>query len=298
MLMTRAGQPAAARGLVSPTSPGLFNSTGRFTMAFVARPLPFVLASSNHGTMIVNRNDHHMVDEARGYGVGYQILLNSEFDPGEVDMVLQLLALRRDVFGDGVVALDIGANIGVHTIEWARHMHGWGKVIAVEAQERIYYALAGNIAINNCFNARAHHAALGAEEGEMKIPRPNYLVPGSFGSLELRQSDKNEFIGQPIDYSAQNSQTVRMITVDGLKLPRLDFIKMDIEGMELEGLAGALKTIDAHKPHLWIEWVKSDQDALRNLLDAHGYKYYQMGINVLAVHASDPTLAKISFIRD
>ena len=267
-------------------------------MASVSRPLPFVLASSNHGTMIVNRNDHHRIDETHSYGVGYQILQNSEFDPGEVDMVLQLLALRREVFGDGVVALDIGANIGVHTIEWARHMHGWGEVIAVEAQERIYYALAGNIAINNCFNARAHHAALGAEEGEMKIPRPDYLIPGSFGSLELRQSEKNEFIGQPIDYSEKNSQTVRMITVDGLKLPRLDFIKMDIEGMELEGLAGALKSIDAHRPHLLIEWFKTDQEALRGLLDAHGYKYFQMGINVLAVHGDDPTLPSIKVVAD
>jgi len=267
-------------------------------MASVPRPLPFVLVSSNHGTMIVNRNDHHMVDETRGYGVGFQILQNAQFDPEEVDMALQLLTLRREVFGDGVVALDIGANIGVHTIEWAKHMHGWGKVIAVEAQERIYYALAGNIAINNCFNARAIYAALGAEEGELKIPKPDYLIPGSFGSLELRQSEKNEFIGQPIDYSPQNSQAVRMITVDGLKLPRLDFIKMDIEGMELEGLAGALKSIDAYKPLLLIEWVKTDQDALRSLLDAHGYKYYQMGINVLAVHGDDPCRGQLKIVTD
>lgn len=263
-------------------------------MTFVSRPLPFVLASSNHGTMIVNRNDYHMVNDTDGYGVGHQIFQNSQFDPQEVAMVLQLLTLRRELFGDGVAALDIGANIGVHTVEWARHMHGWGKVIAVEAQERIFYALAGNIAINNCFNAEAHHAALGAQEGELKIPRPDYLKPASFGSLELRQSEKNEFIGQPIDYSAQGSQTVRMITVDGLKLPRLDFIKMDIEGMELEGLAGALKTLEAHKPQMLIESLKTDGEALRRLLDAQGYRQYQMGINVLAIHAGDPSLGKVA----
>lgn len=263
-------------------------------MTFTSRPLPFVLASSNHGTMIVNRNDYHMLNETQGYGVGHQIFENSQFDPQEVAMALQLLTLRREVFGEGVVALDIGANIGVHTVEWARHMHGWGEVIAVEAQERIYYALAGNIAINNCFNASARHAALGAEEGELKIPRPDYLKPASFGSLELRQRASNEFIGQSIDYSAQNSLSVKMITVDGLSLPRLDFIKMDIEGMELEGLAGALKTIETHKPHMLIESLKTDAQALRRLLDRHGYKQYQMGINVLAIHADDPSLGKVS----
>lgn len=272
----------------------IFCTTGKTAMTFVSRPLPFVLASSNHGTMIVNRNDYHMFNETQGYGVGHQIFSNSQFDPQEIALALQLLTLRREVFGEGVVALDVGANIGVHTVEWARHMHGWGEVISIEAQERVYYALAGNIAINNCFNASAHHAALGAEEGELKIPRPDYLKPASFGSLELRQSDKNEFIGQSIDYSADNSQTVRMITVDGLSLPRLDFIKMDIEGMELEGLAGALRAIDTHKPYMLIESFKTDAEALRRLLDARGYKQYQMGINVLAIHADDPSLGKIA----
>ena len=47
-----------------------------------------------------------------------------------------------------------GANIGVHTVEWARHMYGWGNVIAIEAQERLYYSLCGNISLNNCLNVR------------------------------------------------------------------------------------------------------------------------------------------------
>lgn len=34
-------------------------------------------------------------------------------------------------------------------------MAGWGAVIGIEAQQSIFYALAGNIAINNCFNAKA-----------------------------------------------------------------------------------------------------------------------------------------------
>jgi hypothetical protein len=126
----------------------------------------------------------HVVDQRNGIGVGFQILEGGAFDPEEVDMALMLLGLRRRYFGDGVVALDCGANIGVHTIEWARRMNGWGEVIAIEAQERVFYALAGNIAINNCFNARAVHAAVAAEVGAINIRRPNYLRPGSFGSLE------------------------------------------------------------------------------------------------------------------
>jgi hypothetical protein len=83
------------------------------------RKIAFVLASSDHGTMIVNRFDYRMVDENRGFGVGFQLLEGSSFDPQEVNLALDLLTLRRKHFGDGVMAIDCGANIGVHAIEWA-----------------------------------------------------------------------------------------------------------------------------------------------------------------------------------
>ena len=72
---------------------------------------------------------------------------------------------------------------------------GWGSVVAIEAQERIYYALAGNIAINNCFNAICMNAAVSSATGTMRVPVPDYLTASSFGSLELQQRDGNEFIG-------------------------------------------------------------------------------------------------------
>jgi len=128
-------------------------------MRNVGRKLAFVLAASNHGTMITNRFDYRMSGPDAGIGVGYQLLEAGAFDPIEVELALQLIESRRCFHGDGVVAIDCGANIGVHAIEWATAMTGWGSVIAIEPQERIYYALAGNIAIHNCFNAIAMHAA-------------------------------------------------------------------------------------------------------------------------------------------
>ncbi len=91
-------------------------------------------------------------------GVGYQILTNSCFDAGEVAFALKILTLRRRYFGNGV------------SVEWARHMHGWGRVLSFEAQEVVYYTLA----INNCLNARAKLAALGEAVGEIVIPQPDY----------------------------------------------------------------------------------------------------------------------------
>jgi FkbM family methyltransferase len=260
-------------------------------MQSVGRRLAFVLASSNHGTMIVNRFDYRMIDAQNGYGVGFQILETASFDPTEVKLAVDLLALRRKHYGDGVVAFDCGANIGVHTVEWAMAMTGWGSVVSIEAQERVYYALAGNIAINNCFNAIAVHGAISSESGVMKIPSPNYFVPSSFGSLELRQRSGNEFIGQPIDY--ENTVNVRKLTLDEFNLPRVDFIKIDVEGMELEALEGAKRSITQSHPIMLIEKIKTDAEKLRAWLKAHGYEVIDAGINMLAIHQSDKTLADV-----
>ena len=158
-------------------------------------------------------------------------------------------------------------------------------------QERIYYALAGNIAINNCFNAVAVHGAVSSESGILQIPNPNHSVSSSFGSLELRQRNGNEFIGQPIDY--QNTVNVRKLTLDEFSLPRVDLIKLDIEGMELEAIEGASRTIAASRPIMLVEKAKIDAAQLRRALEARGYEVIEAGINVLAVHTSDGTLAEI-----
>jgi len=173
-------------------------------------------------------------------------------------------------------------------------MTGWGAVLAIEAQERIYYALAGNIAINNCFNATALNAAITDKPGVLMMPQLDYLTPASFGSLELRKSNNTEFIGQPVDYSEDKLRPVQGITLDGLQLPRIDFIKIDVEGMEMEVLAGAAQSIANNRPALLVETIKADATALREWLIARDYKVFHVGINALAVHASDPVLRHVN----
>jgi hypothetical protein len=98
-------------------------------MRNVGRKLAFVLAASNHGTMITNRFDYRINAPNAGVGVGYQLLEAGAFDPIEVELALQLIESRRRIHGAGVVAIDCGANIGIHTIEWATAMTGCGSVI-------------------------------------------------------------------------------------------------------------------------------------------------------------------------
>lgn len=246
--------------------------------------------------MIVNRFDYLRTGNDAGIGVGYQILEHSSYDISEVETVRRLLDLRRQYHGAGVVAVDCGANIGVHSVEWARHMSQWGEVLAIEAQERIYYALAGNLALNNCFNARALHAAVSSTVGTMRIPQPDYRAPGSFGSLELRQTEQTEFIGQPIDYQGRQAE-VRTLTLDSLGLSRLDLLKIDVEGMEIEVLEGARALIASQRPIVIAEYLKTDRQRLTGMLSGWGYRQFTLGLNVLAVHENDRAAAHVS-VRD
>ena len=292
-------------------------------MNHILRPLPFVLASTNIGTMILNHCDRHTHannpiknggggDNAQNpnnsnanqasFGVGFQFLQSATFDADEVMSAISLLHLRKQYFGEGVIAIDGGANIGAHTIAWGIEMTYFGEVLAFEPQERIYYALCGNIAINNCFNVRALHAALGnnidstnadlTPNQTIEVPILNYATNSSFGSLELRQRENNEFIGQSVDYT--RTQKVPLISIDSLCLQRLDYVKIDCEGMEIEVLNGAAKSIAKHKPILQIEIIKSNPQEIMDFLKSFNYEIFHFGINVLCVHKDDPCLSHIN----
>jgi FkbM family methyltransferase len=262
-------------------------------MAAPPRPIAFVLASTDHGTMILNRFDQMLIAPNQGYGVGFNLLNRSKFDEAEAALVIALLDARRRHFGSGVLALDLGANIGVFTIEWARHMTGWGSVLAVEAQERIFHALAGNVAINNCFNAQPMWAAVASEPGYMRIPVPNYLAAASFGSLPLRAGTPMEDFGQTVDYSTERTMPVPAISVDSLALTRLDLMKLDVEGMEMEVLDGARQTVGRCLPILVVEHIKTDMTALDAYFDNFGYSRFVHGLDTVAIHPSDPTLQEL-----
>ena len=251
------------------------------------RKLAFVLAATEQGSLIVNRFDFNQTGQNAIYGVGHQLLEKAAYDAEEVDLAVRLLELRRQYSGDGVVAVDCGANIGVHAISWARRMTGWGSVYAIEAQERIFYALAGNVALGNCFNIRAIHAAVAAEDGEIRIPIPDYCRPASFGSLELRKQHQTESIGQVIDYAEENLVPVRAMTIDGLGLQRLDFLKIDVEGMELEALEGSQATMARLHPVILVEHIKVGKQRLTAALAGHGYVVREARLNLLAIHQKD-----------
>ncbi len=248
------------------------------------RQIAFILAATDHGAMIVNRFDH-VHTATSDYGVGHELMAAGHFADVEIRDVAAMLQARRKSRGDGVVALDIGANIGVFTLEMARLMTGWGNVLAFEPQERLFCALAGNIALNNAFNAKPILSAVGAVAETIMIPRPDYQRSGSFGSLSLRRQDDRRELGQAVDYDA--GVPVMQVTIDSLRLPRVDLIKLDVEGMEIEVLEGARETLGRCRPAMFIEHQHVGRERLWPLLDALGYAMADNGRDFLAIPRED-----------
>jgi FkbM family methyltransferase len=251
--------------------------------------MPFILANTAHGTMIVPLNDHNTNADGMTYGVGAQILHHGRYEQGEVELLGELLRLRRQHHGDDVVMMDCGANIGVLTVECARLMAGtgqerpWGIVVGIEAQERLFYALAGNVTINNLLNVRVMWGAVTDKAGRIGVADPDYSKPGSFGSFELRERPDGltEDIGQPIDRKNPTTM-VPAWPIDIMNIERLDVLKIDVEGMELEALRGAKATIERCRPIILVERIKVDEVALMHFMESVRYKTAPSGMNMLA----------------
>ena len=108
-----------------------------------------------YGTMAYNINDRYL---------GRSLELYSEFSEGEV-------ALFRQVVRPGDVVLDVGANIGAHTLFFARQVGPTGEVVTVEPQRVLFQTLCANLALNSVTNVWALPYAVGAVEGSLLIPR-------------------------------------------------------------------------------------------------------------------------------
>ncbi|HEY4370629.1 MAG TPA: FkbM family methyltransferase [Burkholderiales bacterium] len=236
------------------------------------------LVKSSQGLFIINRYDT---------GVGMQLGNYNAYAPEEVAIIQQLV---RAAPADPVV-LDIGANIGVVTLAMARAAGRGGLVHAFEAQRVVFHMLAGNMALNGVENVHCHHMAVGAQAGNARVARLDYRAQGSFGSLELNRETQSD-LGQQAQDGA--FEEVRMDSIDSLQLPRVDVIKIDVEGMEPEVLAGAARTLRAHRPLLYVEHLKTGREPLWRLLRDLGYLAFEMQDNFIGLPQGDPRTAAIT----
>src|SRR5258708_33505318 len=144
-----------------------------------------------------------------------------------------------------MTVVEVGANVGMLTVPLARLAGPGGKVIAFEPQRIVYQMLCGNVALNALSNVIAHNSAAGRAAGSITVPPVDYGNMGNFGGVSLGGSAEGE--------------TVALVTIDQLGLAKCDFMKIDVEGMELDVLEGAATTLQQFRPRLYVENDRGDK---------------------------------------
>lgn len=157
--------------------------------------------------------------------------------------------LFKTVVRPGNTVLDIGANIGVHTVFFANAVGRTGRVVAFEPLQSNFQMLCANLTLNGLDHVEPVHMAVGRETGTVQVPRAGLMNIGNQGAFSLKD---------PLPDDA-TLDTVPMTTVDALTLESCHFIKIDVEGMEEEVLRGAFATLKRHQPILHLENNRKDQ---------------------------------------
>ena len=208
---------------------------------------PNIIKECRHGPMIYNRHDQYVGRSLHEYG---------EYNEEESDALCGLL-------DEGDVVLEIGANMGSHTVALAKAVGRTGKVYAFEPQMPLFHLLAGNVALNGLFNVFTYNLAIGAREGTIKVPPLDYKNTGNFGALSLEENQNGtQVLLKPLDVLAGN-------------LSKCKLIKVDVEGMELEVLQGGQKLIERHQPVLYVENDRKEKSkALLEFVMSIGYQPY------------------------
>jgi FkbM family methyltransferase len=168
----------------------------------------------------------------------------------------------------GMTVIDIGANIGCHTLRFAKLIGRNGKVIAFEPMPWAISKLKRNMELNDLNNIVIEKVALSDVSTKRAIYFRSSWTLDDGSTPDSKASEEVEFITLD-EY------------VDRNKLDKIDFIKLDVDGHEYKVVRGGMKSILKFKPIMIIEFGKytldEHGDSLESLIDvlsSAGYSFY------------------------
>jgi FkbM family methyltransferase len=205
------------------------------------------------------------VDPRRNRGVDAAVFHSGAYEAGTV-------ALVRDLVAERGVLYDVGANIGVFTVEVARGLAATGQVVAVEPGRRAFAILLRNIRLNGLDNVTAIPVGLGDATGSALLyQRPDTnLGAATFLPQQGAVPDGRVEMWRLDDL------------VEQLHLPDPTVVKIDAEGYELRVVRGAARLIERARPVIVSEWSTAlhqdggDLHELERLLVGAGYAPFRL----------------------
>jgi FkbM family methyltransferase len=169
--------------------------------------------------------------------LGIMILLHGSFEDAEMRW---LTAHARP----GTTAMDVGANIGIHTIPLAHAVGPTGHVLAFEPVEQNVGRLAVNVELNGLKNVTViSQAAAADDKGAVLQVSDDPAFHSTAGVAE----------GHKVEQTALVSTTSLDSAWKGAGRPTVSVIKIDVEGSEAAVIEGAAELLDTCRPSLLVE---------------------------------------------
>lgn len=182
------------------------------------------------------------------------------------------IALLRNYLSKGDAALDVGANVGAHTLAFAQMVGKSGKVIAIEGQPEVATLLSYNVVAND-LSDRVHIVQALAGSRPALVPYVASPPGANMGAKTFVPNVRN-----PESVTINGMRTLLpLLTLDSLSLTSCSLIKIDVEGMEEDVLTGAMETLRSFRPAVYFEYANNDTSALarmHGLLRAMGYRLF------------------------
>jgi len=219
----------------------------------VVEPLPSITEHScRYGKMLALSNDTV---------IGRSLAFYGEWSEHELECLHPYVPV-------GGTVVDVGANIGTHTLAFAKWV-GPGRVISVEPQPVIHGLLTTNCLLNGHWNVEAVNALCSNRAGWAHV-EVDYGSTENSGAITFRAHagirDRSPWARVRSLVRPAGTKSVPIVRLDDILAGRnADFLKLDIEGMELECLQGAKQTLLRSKPVIFME--QSDTSALPLLHD-------------------------------
>ncbi len=171
------------------------------------------------------------------------------FDPGTYEP--EIAYLIQSLVGPEDTVIDVGANVGLHTVALAQAAHK-GHVYAFEPVAEMAERASLNLALNGLENVNLFDCALGEETGEAEII-VNIAGDGMEGTSSILKTVHVE--KRPGHYQPRTVSVRRLDDVIAEVKPkrRISFIKIDTEGFEPMVIRGGMETIRQHRPAMIVE---------------------------------------------
>jgi FkbM family methyltransferase len=178
--------------------------------------------------------------------IQFHILRNrSFFHPESLEMIRTWMPM------EGKRILDIGSYIGNHTLFFAK-ICGAAEVECFEPIRTSFRALEQNVRLNDV-NAKLHNIGLGSQTSEAKA----VLNPTNVGGSSLQASPGGG---------------IKIFALDDLDIAPFAAMKLDVEGMALEVLKGARRTLADNLPSIHVEAFPYEYEAVNDILTSMGYR--------------------------